>query len=40
MGRPLPGYRVRITDGDGQVTKEGEVSLLLGGDRPAGLMQG
>src|SRR5258707_862651 len=40
MGRPLPGYRARITDGDGQVTKEGEVSLLLGGDRPAGLMQG
>jgi acetyl-CoA synthetase len=40
MGRPLPGYRVRITDGDGHVTKEGEVSLLLGVDRPAGLMQG
>jgi acetyl-CoA synthetase len=40
MGRPLPGYRVQITDGDGQVTKEGEVSLLLGADRPAGLMQG
>jgi acetyl-CoA synthetase len=40
MGRPLPGYRVQITDIDGQVTKEGEVSLLLGADRPAGLMQG
>jgi acetyl-CoA synthetase len=40
MGRPLPGYRVRITDGDGQITREGEVSLLLGDDRPAGLMQG
>jgi acetyl-CoA synthetase len=40
MGRPLPGYRVQITDGDGQETKEGEVSLLLGADRPAGLMQG
>jgi acetyl-CoA synthetase len=40
MGRPLPGYRVEITDGDGHVTKEGEVSLLLGADRPAGLMQG
>jgi acetyl-CoA synthetase len=40
MGRPLPGYRVRITDIDGQVAKEGEVSLLLGTDRPAGLMQG
>jgi acetyl-CoA synthetase len=40
MGRPLPGYRVRITDIDGQVAKEGEVSLLLGTDRPAGLMRG
>jgi acetyl-CoA synthetase len=40
MGRPMPGYRVRITDGDGHVTKEGEVTLLLGADRPAGLMQG
>jgi acetyl-CoA synthetase len=40
MGRPLPGYRVQITDGGGQVTKEGEVTLLLGADRPAGLMQG
>jgi acetyl-CoA synthetase len=40
MGRPLPGYRVRITDGDGHLTKEGEVSLVLGADRPAGLMQG
>src|SRR6516225_717097 len=40
MGRPLPGYRVQITDPDGEVTKEGEVSLMLGADRPAGLMQG
>src|ERR1700722_12008610 len=40
MGRPLPGYRLQITDGDGHVTKEGEVSLLLGAFRPAGLMQG
>ncbi len=40
MGRPLPGYRVRITDSDGQTTKEGEVTLVLGDDRPAGLMQG
>src|SRR6202021_2060856 len=40
MGRPLPGYRVVITDADGHATKEGEVSLLLGADRPAGLMQG
>ena len=40
MGRPLPGYRVQITDVDGHITKEGEVTLLLGADRPAGLMQG
>src|SRR5215470_9344608 len=40
MGRPLPGYRVQIMDVDGHVTKEGEVSLVLGADRPAGLMQG
>jgi acetyl-CoA synthetase len=40
MGRPMPGYRVVITDADGHETKEGEVSLLLGAFRPAGLMQG
>ena len=40
MGRPMPGYRVQITDVDGNVTKEGEITLLLGADRPAGLMQG
>jgi acetyl-CoA synthetase len=40
MGRPMPGYRVRITDVDGNLTKEGEITLLLGADRPAGLMQG
>src|SRR6201996_3840974 len=40
MGRPLPGYRVQITDADGHPTREGEVTLLLGAVRPAGLMQG
>lgn len=40
MGRPLPGYRVQISDADGQPAKEGEVTLVLGSDRPAGLMQG
>jgi acetyl-CoA synthetase len=40
MGRPLPGYRVQITDIDGHAAKEGEVTLVLGADRPAGLMQG
>ena len=40
MGRPLPGYRLRISDSDGHAAKEGEITLLLGADRPAGLMQG
>jgi len=40
MGRPLPGYRVEITDIDGHIANEGEVTLVLGADRPAGLMQG
>ncbi|WP_050418861.1 AMP-binding protein [Bradyrhizobium tropiciagri] len=40
MGRPLPGYRVQVTDSDGHAAKEGEVTLLLGANRPAGLMQG
>jgi acetyl-CoA synthetase len=40
MGRPLPGYRVEITDLDGHAAKEGEVTLVLGEFRPAGLMQG
>jgi len=40
MGRPLPGYHVEITDSDGHPTKEGEVTLVLGAGRPAGLMQG
>jgi acetyl-CoA synthetase len=40
MGRPLPGYRVEIMDADGHKAKEGEVTLVLGADRPAGLMQG
>src|SRR3954452_17394785 len=40
MGRPLPGYRVQVTDVDGRLANEGEVTLLLGADRPAGLMQG
>jgi acetyl-CoA synthetase len=40
MGRPMPGYRVRITDVDGNDAREGEITLVLGADRPAGLMQG
>ncbi|MDR3469442.1 MAG: AMP-binding protein [Xanthobacteraceae bacterium] len=40
MGRPLPGYRVAVTDPDGHPAREGEIGLRLGDDRPAGLMQG
>ncbi|MDD1528280.1 AMP-dependent synthetase [Bradyrhizobium sp. WBOS7] len=40
MGRPLPGYRVQISDADGHPAREGEVTLVLGAARPAGLMQG
>jgi acetyl-CoA synthetase len=40
MGRPLPGYPVRLFDLDGNLAQEGEVCLALGEARPAGLMQG
>jgi acetyl-CoA synthetase len=40
MGRPLPGYPVRLLDLDGNSAQEGEVCLALGEARPAGLMQG
>jgi len=40
MGRPLPGYPVRLLDLDGNLAKEGEICLALGEVRPAGLMQG
>ncbi|UPK39606.1 AMP-binding protein [Bradyrhizobium sp. 186] len=40
MGRPLPGYRVQVSDADGNPSTEGEVTLVLGTERPAGLMQG
>ncbi|WFU44565.1 AMP-binding protein [Bradyrhizobium sp. CB82] len=40
MGRPLPGFRVQISDADGNPAEEGEVTLMLGDSRPAGLMQG
>jgi len=39
MGRPLPGYRVALLDGDGAAAKEGEICLTLE-PRPTGLMQG
>ncbi|MGJ5149364.1 AMP-binding protein [Bradyrhizobium sp. HKCCYLR1023] len=40
MGRPLPGYRVEVADIDGNLSGEGEITLALTGERPAGLMQG
>ena len=40
MGKPLPGYEVRVLDADGQTATEGEVCLVLGASRPAGLMRG
>ena len=40
MGRPMPGYNVKVADADGNLAKEGEVRLILGTDRPAGLMLG
>ena len=39
MGRPLPGYRVVLLDGEGAAAKEGEICLTLE-PRPTGLMQG
>jgi len=40
MGRPLPGYTIQVLDPDGNAAREGEVSIALGTQRPAGLMQG
>jgi acetyl-CoA synthetase len=39
MGRPLPGYRVRLLDADGREQEEGEVCLVLD-PAPIGLMAG
>jgi acetyl-CoA synthetase len=39
MGRPLPGYRVRLVDPENRDAEEGELSLPLE-ERPAGLMPG
>ncbi|HEX5454598.1 MAG TPA: AMP-binding protein [Stellaceae bacterium] len=39
MGRPAPGYRVRLVDGDGQDQAEAELCLALD-PPPTGLMQG
>ncbi len=39
MGRPLPGYEVRLLDPDGGEAEEGEIALSLD-PPPLGLMQG
>ena len=39
MGRPLPGYHVRLVDPDGAEAEEGEIALGLD-PAPLGLMQG
>jgi acetyl-CoA synthetase len=39
MGRPLPGYRMALLDGEGREADEGEVAISLS-PRPAGLMAG
>ena len=39
MGRPLPGYRVRLLDPDDQDAEEGEIALALH-PAPTGLMLG
>jgi len=39
MGRPLPGYQVRLLDADGTPQSEGEICLALE-PRPLGLMVG
>jgi len=40
MGRPMPGYEIRLLDADGHPAEEGEVCVALDRGRPAGLMQG
>jgi acetyl-CoA synthetase len=39
MGRPLPGFRVALLDGDGAEGNDGEIAVALA-PRPAGLMAG
>jgi acetyl-CoA synthetase len=39
MGRPMPGYVIKLLDGDGAEVDEGEIAVALG-PRPLGLLQG
>ena len=35
MGRPLPGYRIELLDGDDRPAREGEIAIVLGdGEQP------
>jgi acetyl-CoA synthetase len=36
----MPGYRIALLDPDGREADEGEISIVLGADRPTGLMNG
>ena len=40
MGRPLPGYKIVLLNADDEEVDEGEISLVLGEDRPVALMLG
>lgn len=39
MGRPMPGFRIALLNGDGDEASDGEVAIVLS-DRPVGLMLG
>ena len=39
MGRPLPGYRIRLLDAEGQEAEEGEICIALD-PKPVALMAG
>jgi acetyl-CoA synthetase len=40
MGRPLPGYQLKIIGAAGEEAEEGEIALRTGANRPVGLMLG
>jgi acetyl-CoA synthetase len=40
MGRPLPGYQLKIIGAAGEEAEEGEIALPTGANRPVGLMLG
>jgi acetyl-CoA synthetase len=40
MGRALPGYRIVLLNANDEEVDEGEISLVLGADRPVALMLG